>query len=51
VIRVLLVDDQEPIRAGVRGILRKQFAFQVVGECTHAARWPQQSAAYGPMSC
>ena len=34
-IRVLLVDDQELIRAGLRGILRDQFGFQVVGECAH----------------
>jgi DNA-binding NarL/FixJ family response regulator len=34
-IRVLLVDDQELIRAGLRGILRESFGFQIVGECTH----------------
>jgi DNA-binding NarL/FixJ family response regulator len=33
VIRVLLVDDQELIRAGLRGILRARFGFEVVGEC------------------
>jgi DNA-binding NarL/FixJ family response regulator len=33
VIRVLLVDDQELVRAGLRGILRDAFGFQVVGEC------------------
>ena len=32
-IRVLLVDDQELIRAGLRGILRAPFGFDVVGEC------------------
>ena len=32
-IRVLLVDDQELIRTGLRGILRTQFGFDVVGEC------------------
>src|SRR5579875_3454811 len=32
-IRVLLVDDQELIRAGLRGILREPFGFQVVGDC------------------
>ena len=31
-IRVLLVDDQELIRAGLRGILRARFGFQIVGE-------------------
>jgi DNA-binding NarL/FixJ family response regulator len=34
-IRVLLVDDQELIRAGLRGILRASFGFLVVGECGH----------------
>jgi DNA-binding NarL/FixJ family response regulator len=33
VIRVLLVDDQELVRTGLRGILRTQFGFDVVGEC------------------
>jgi DNA-binding NarL/FixJ family response regulator len=32
-IRVLLVDDQELVRTGLRGILRAQFGFDVVGEC------------------
>ena len=34
-IRVLLVDDQELIRAGLRGILRASFGFRIVGECRH----------------
>ena len=34
-IRVLLVDDQELVRTGLRGILRPQFGFDVVGECAH----------------
>ena len=29
----MLVDDQELVRAGLRGILREAFGFQVVGEC------------------
>jgi DNA-binding NarL/FixJ family response regulator len=33
VIRLLLVDDQELVRAGLRGILRESFGFEVVGEC------------------
>jgi DNA-binding NarL/FixJ family response regulator len=33
VIRVLLVDDQELVRTGLRGILREPFGFAVVGEC------------------
>jgi DNA-binding NarL/FixJ family response regulator len=32
-IRVLLVDDQELVRAGLRGILRTRFGFEVVAEC------------------
>jgi DNA-binding NarL/FixJ family response regulator len=33
VIKVLLVDDQELVRAGLRGILRERFGFHVVAEC------------------
>ena len=33
-IRLLLVDDQELVRAGLRGILREQFGFVVAGECS-----------------
>jgi DNA-binding NarL/FixJ family response regulator len=32
-IRVLLVDDQELVRAGLRGILLARLGFDVVGEC------------------
>jgi DNA-binding NarL/FixJ family response regulator len=31
-VRVLLVDDQELIRTGLRGILRARFGFEIVGE-------------------
>jgi len=37
VIRVLLVDDQELVRAGLRGILRVTFGFDVVGECANGS--------------
>jgi DNA-binding NarL/FixJ family response regulator len=33
VIRILLVDDQELVRSGLRGILRTRFGFEIVGEC------------------
>ncbi len=49
VIRVLLVDDQELVRTGLRGILREPFGFDVVGECAdgrevsarRCRRWPR----------
>jgi DNA-binding NarL/FixJ family response regulator len=37
VIRVLLVDDQELVRTGLRGILREPFGFEVVGECPNGS--------------
>jgi DNA-binding NarL/FixJ family response regulator len=30
---VLLVDDQDLVRAGLRGVLREQFGFEIAGEC------------------
>lgn len=36
-VRVLLVDDQELIRAGLRGILRERLGFCVVGELSDGA--------------
>jgi len=36
-IRVLLVDDQELVRTGLRGILRTQFGFDVIGECANGS--------------
>jgi DNA-binding NarL/FixJ family response regulator len=32
-IRVLVVDDQDLVRAGLRGILRDRYGFEVVAEC------------------
>jgi DNA-binding NarL/FixJ family response regulator len=36
-VRVLLVDDQDLVRAGLRGILRPELGFEVVGECSDGA--------------
>ena len=47
-IRVLLVDDQELVRAGLRGILRDSFGFEVVGECADGGEVPAAVAALGP---
>jgi DNA-binding NarL/FixJ family response regulator len=47
-IRVLLVDDQELVRAGLRGILREPFGFEIVGECVNGSSVPQSVAAHHP---
>jgi DNA-binding NarL/FixJ family response regulator len=47
-IRVLLVDDQELVRTGLRGILREPFGFQVVGECGDGGEVPDAVAATQP---
>jgi DNA-binding NarL/FixJ family response regulator len=33
-IRVLVVDDQELMRSGLRGVLRVRYGFDIVGECS-----------------
>jgi DNA-binding NarL/FixJ family response regulator len=48
VIRVLLVDDQELIRAGLRGILRTRFGFEIVGECADGRDVPAAVARHNP---
>jgi DNA-binding NarL/FixJ family response regulator len=48
VIRVLLVDDQELVRTGLRGILREAFGFEVVGECADGREVPAATAALAP---
>jgi DNA-binding NarL/FixJ family response regulator len=48
VIRVLLVDDQELVRTGLRGILRGAFGFDVVGECADGREVPAAAAALAP---
>lgn len=47
-VRVLLVDDQELIRAGLRGILRSRFGFEVVGELGSGAGVVEAVAACRP---
>jgi DNA-binding NarL/FixJ family response regulator len=48
VIRVLLVDDQPLIRAGLRRILRPRAGFEVVGECDDGDQVEQAVAATHP---
>ncbi|MBE1495526.1 DNA-binding NarL/FixJ family response regulator/DNA-binding SARP family transcriptional activator [Amycolatopsis lexingtonensis] len=44
-IRVLLVDDQELVRSGLRRILRPRDGFTIVGECGDGAEVPAALAA------
>jgi DNA-binding NarL/FixJ family response regulator len=48
VIRVLLVDDQELVRAGLRGILRRQFGFEIAGECADGSEVLDQVVRCAP---
>ena len=47
-IKVLLVDDQELVRAGLRGILRRPFGFEVVGECADGTTVTDMAEALTP---
>jgi DNA-binding NarL/FixJ family response regulator len=47
-IRVLMVDDQELIRAGLRGILRPRYGFEIVGECADGGEVPAAVADLRP---
>jgi DNA-binding NarL/FixJ family response regulator len=47
-VRVLLVDDQELIRTGLRGILRARFGFEIVGELSSGAGVVEAVAALAP---
>ena len=48
VVRVLLVDDQELIRTGLRGILRARFGFEIVGELSSGAGVVEAVAELAP---
>jgi DNA-binding NarL/FixJ family response regulator len=48
VVRVLLVDDQELMRTGLRGILRARFGFEIVGELASGAGVVQAVETYRP---
>jgi DNA-binding NarL/FixJ family response regulator len=47
-IRVLLVDDQELVRTGLRGILRTQFGFQIAGELPDGSQVTRAAAELNP---
>jgi DNA-binding NarL/FixJ family response regulator len=47
-IRVLLVDDQELVRTGLRGILRTQFGFEIAGELPDGSRVAETADALNP---
>lgn len=47
-IRVLIVDDQDLVRAGLRGILRSRYGFDVVGECADGGEVPDAVARLTP---
>jgi len=48
VVKVLLVDDQELVRAGLRGILRPQFGFDIVGECADGSTVKAAAGSLAP---
>jgi DNA-binding NarL/FixJ family response regulator len=47
-IRVLVVDDQELVRAGLRGILRTEFGFDVIDECANGGEAIAAAGALAP---
>jgi DNA-binding NarL/FixJ family response regulator len=48
VTRVLIVDDQELVRAGLRGILHARYGFDIVGECADGAEVLAAAAEHRP---
>ena len=47
-IKVLLVDDQALVRAGLERILHRRFGFEIVGECEDGAAAVQDAIALRP---
>jgi DNA-binding NarL/FixJ family response regulator len=47
-IRLLVVDDQDLVRAGLRGILHPRYGLEVVGECADGAEVPDAVARLRP---
>lgn len=47
-IAVLLVDDQELVRSGLRKLLRPRIGFNVVGECSDGSEVPAAVAQFDP---
>jgi DNA-binding NarL/FixJ family response regulator len=45
-VRVILVDDQELVRSGLRRILRRRDGFSIVAECTDGSEVPAALAAH-----
>jgi DNA-binding NarL/FixJ family response regulator len=47
-VRVVLVDDQELVRSGLRRILRRKDGFEIVAECADGSEVPQAVANHRP---
>lgn len=47
-VRVLIVDDQDLVRAGLRGLLPARHGFEIVGECADGAMVPAAVATSHP---
>ena len=47
-VRVVLVDDQELVRSGLRRILRRKDGFEIVAECADGSEVPQAVAIHRP---
>ena len=47
-VRVILVDDQELVRSGLRRILRRKDGFEIVAECADGSEVPEAVATHRP---